>query len=199
MGLMRQLVILSLIFAASCSHVVLIKSTPPGATVYIDDEVKGVTPLFFEEASGPGTRYDLRLTLPGYHDQQVALQQDQWMYACVWPSLCLMPFTLCASSAGLLFARHLRDEYHFLLRPLPQKSLPQKPLPQKPLPQDPIPQDAAPQGPVLQIPAPEDSSAAVVTTPPSATTAPLGPAESFSATVGTTDSTSPSGDANAPQ
>lgn len=109
-------------FWTACSHVVLIKSSPPGATVYIDDEPKGITPLFYEEASGWGRRYELRLQKPGYLEEHISLQQDQWLAPCLWPSICLMPVTFCVSGSGLLFSRTLRDEYNFLLRPKAKES-----------------------------------------------------------------------------
>lgn len=119
---MRLLLTVSLaLFWTACSHVVLIKSSPPGATVYVDDEPKGVTPLFYEEASGWGKRYELRLKKPGYLEEHVSLQQDEWIGPCLWSSICLMPFTFCVSGSGLLFSRTLRDEYNFLLRPLPNE------------------------------------------------------------------------------
>lgn len=108
----------------ACSHVVLIKTTPPGAAVTLDGEVKGVTPLFYEEATGFGREVELGLQLDGYQPEHFVLQQDQWWASCVVPSLCLMPFTLGLSASGLLFARSLRDEYHFLLRPLPPAPAP---------------------------------------------------------------------------
>jgi hypothetical protein len=110
---------LVLLLSAACSHVVLIKSDPPGATASIDGEVRGKTPLFFEEATGFGRTYQLHLELDGYHAQHVELQQRNWWHSCLWPSVCLVPFTLGVSGLGLLFARSLEDEYTFLMRPLP--------------------------------------------------------------------------------
>jgi len=117
----RALLALAVAFGCgACSHVTLIKSTPPGAAVSIDGEVKGVTPLFYEEATGFGRSYHVRLTLDGYQTEAVELEQRMWWHSCLWPSICLMPFTFGLSGVGLLFARSLEDEYHFLLRPIPQ-------------------------------------------------------------------------------
>jgi hypothetical protein len=113
---------LVLSLSAACSHVVLIKSDPPGATASIDGEVRGKTPLFFEEATGFGRTYQLHLELDGYHPQHVELQQRNWWHSCLWPSVCLVPFTLGVSGLGLLFARSLEDEYTFLMRPLPARA-----------------------------------------------------------------------------
>lgn len=110
----------ALALGAGCSHVVLIKSDPPGATVSIDGEVRGKTPLFFEEATGAGRTYHLHLSLQGHQSVSVQLEQRVWWHSCLWPSVCLMPFTLGVSGLGLLFARSLEDEYTFLLRPLSQ-------------------------------------------------------------------------------
>ncbi|MBN2359463.1 MAG: PEGA domain-containing protein [Deltaproteobacteria bacterium] len=110
--------------AAGCSHVVVLKTEPPGATVYIDGEIHGVTPIFYEEATGWGRSYQVRLVLPGYHVEQFELAQNVWWPGCVWPSLCLMPVTCGLSAGGLLFARSLRDDYTFMLRPLPAASAP---------------------------------------------------------------------------
>lgn len=100
---------------SACSHVVLIKSIPPGASVTINGEPKGVTPLQFEEATGSGEDYEIRLDLAGYETELIHLQQDQWWRSCVAVSLCLTPVTLGGSALGLLFARSLKDEYSFLL------------------------------------------------------------------------------------
>ncbi|MFH1808695.1 MAG: PEGA domain-containing protein [Pseudomonadota bacterium] len=130
---MRLLLTLLLVASTgACSHVVLLKTTPPGASVYIDGEVKGVTPLFFEEGTGAGKSYELRLELEGYQPERFVLQQDQWWASCVAPSLCLIPFTLGLSASGLLFARALRDEYHYLLRPVVKPAVPPLPPPEPP-------------------------------------------------------------------
>ena len=111
---------LCLTITSACSHVVMIKTTPPGAIVRIDGEVKGVTPLMFEEATGFGRRYELELELDGYQGEKLSLQQEEWWHTCFWPSLCLMPFTLGVSGVGILFSRSLRDDYHYMLRRLPE-------------------------------------------------------------------------------
>jgi hypothetical protein len=114
-----QLLIALVVSTAACSHVVVFKTEPPGATVYLDGEILGVTPLFYEEATGWGRSFQVRFVLPGYHPEQIQLEQSVWWPGCLWPSLCLMPVTCGLSAGGLLFARSLQDEYTFLLRPLP--------------------------------------------------------------------------------
>ena len=49
---MRLLTLLVVALAGACTHVVTIESTPPGATVLVEDRVVGTTPCTLQEQSG---------------------------------------------------------------------------------------------------------------------------------------------------
>jgi hypothetical protein len=50
--MIRALVVLCAL-SSGCAHQVMVKSEPPGASVYVDDQKVGVTPVAIEEKTGP--------------------------------------------------------------------------------------------------------------------------------------------------
>lgn len=49
---MRSLAVLLVVLASACTHVVTVESTPPGATVLVEDRVVGTTPCTWREQTG---------------------------------------------------------------------------------------------------------------------------------------------------
>jgi len=68
---------LSLILA-SCARHTVIRSSPPGAQVYIEDKQAGVTPLEYSDYAVAGTEKNIRLEKEGYKPFQAVMMKDKF-------------------------------------------------------------------------------------------------------------------------
>lgn len=103
--------------SSGCTHWVVIRSIPSGATARIDGEPMGQTPFFFEETTGWSKVYLLELEKEGFEPFKQTLEQDdlKLRYAC--PAVCLCPMTGGLSLGGCLFSYGLADDHTFVLIP----------------------------------------------------------------------------------
>lgn len=109
MRLMRDLLPLTVFFFfAGCAalwqsstQVVSVFSTPPGAAVYINGELRGQTPV--QLSLSPTTAVDLVLSLPGYQ---------------VYPQRLMPEGSLCVGAGGAIGypCRELPKQVHVTLR-----------------------------------------------------------------------------------
>lgn len=66
-----------IILLASCTSSTRITSEPPGATVYMNGQAIGETPLFYEDSKISFSKTDLVLKKEGYMDYQTTLVKDE--------------------------------------------------------------------------------------------------------------------------
>ncbi len=76
MRTLALLLLLSIGFSA-CATTTTIQSVPPGARVYIDDQVVGQTPVQFSDSSLFFIDRKLDLRLQGYEEKEVPLKKTQ--------------------------------------------------------------------------------------------------------------------------
>ena len=76
---MRSLLALTLICAilVGCATTTTIKTIPPGARAYVDDQLLGETPVEFSDSSAFWTRRRLVLSKDGHRDKEVRLRKDR--------------------------------------------------------------------------------------------------------------------------
>ena len=110
--------LVALALSSACAHDVTIKSTPPGAKVFIDGEERGQTPLAMEEENGFFEQREVRVELEGHQTIETTIVQSEPVWGCVAPSLCLGPFTFCTSCLGLRYATKYAEEYEIVLDPI---------------------------------------------------------------------------------
>ena len=107
---MKKLIVyLLLVSICGCCNKTMIKSTPPGATVYIDGENVGKTPYEYSDMKiGYGGEFTLWLKHPGYKDFVIVIHKDEeWSTAgCIFGSFLIVP---------LLWARGYKPERTFVL------------------------------------------------------------------------------------
>ena len=69
-----------LLFAATmigCSSSTMIRSEPPGAKLYMNEQYKGETPYLYTDQKIVGSDTRIRLTLDGYHDLETIMSRDE--------------------------------------------------------------------------------------------------------------------------
>ncbi len=94
-----------LLVATSCSHSVLVKSRPEGATVFMNQVEVGTTPIEIDEEGQRDEFYRIRLEKEGYQSKEYILapvEKDS--------------FFGCFLFSGGVY--HLPDELEFTLYPL---------------------------------------------------------------------------------
>jgi hypothetical protein len=67
-----------------CSHTVLVRTAPEGATVSVDGEEKGEAPVVVETRSGVFDTMSITAELEGFSSKRVLLEQTEWF---LWPGL----------------------------------------------------------------------------------------------------------------
>lgn len=67
---MKKLIVLTaaLFFLFGCASATIIKSNPPGAKLYLDEELKGETPYTYQDKSPAGKSRIVTLKKEGYRD-----------------------------------------------------------------------------------------------------------------------------------
>lgn len=135
----RRLVGVALVLGGAtlvgCAHDVTIKSTPPGARVFVDGEDRGETPVVLEEDGGFFEKRSVRVELEGYQPIETVIVQSEPIWGCVVPSVCLAPFTFGMSCFGLRYATKYAEEYEVVLDPLRRDD--ERPPPEEPEDLDP--------------------------------------------------------------
>ena len=93
-----------------CSHTVTVKTEPPGADVFVDDEYIGQSPAQFTETTGSGGKTrEVAVELDGYAPVERTVRQTETnqdvMMASILGALFLTPITL----VGLAFTKQSPD------------------------------------------------------------------------------------------
>ena len=73
----KILIIFFLIFSFGCASHTTIKTIPPGAKVYIEDEYKGETPYKYEDKKIVGSRTYVKLKKDGYKELKTSFQRSE--------------------------------------------------------------------------------------------------------------------------
>lgn len=109
------LLLLLTLSAACAPHQALIHSEPPGATVIIDGQDIGATPLAYDYRLSNGTEHEIVVSRDGYEPVTFTVAADKtdqsamkrWMMAgLVWSPLWL----------GTLFTKKLKESYLFVMK-----------------------------------------------------------------------------------
>ncbi len=106
---------------SSCSHYAVINSKPSGASVMVDDQYLGETPVVFEETTGTGKSYVFRIEKEGYKEivqakSQIVINDGYLIASVIGGVFCLFPFI------GLLYIKQLPDNIYFELEPIEEES-----------------------------------------------------------------------------
>lgn len=83
---------LALVLAAGtgCTHSVLIRTVPDGATIKVDGEDKGAGPVIVERAPGLFGQMAVTVELEGFATERTVVEQSEWF---LWPALlAIIPF-----------------------------------------------------------------------------------------------------------
>ena len=94
--------------AVACSHRVTINTNPPGAKVYVDGNLIGVSPASFVEKSGFGKSYQLKVEKEGYQTLNTTEKQTVNVLYLVLSILLCLP--------AILFSFTLEDSYTYTLQ-----------------------------------------------------------------------------------
>jgi hypothetical protein len=91
---------------AACSSTTVIRSNPPGARVFLDDQPVGVTPYAMSDTKIVGTQTRVRLEYPGLRPHSAIIQRNEKfdVLACIGGFLVLVPF---------LWIMGYNDEHYF--------------------------------------------------------------------------------------
>ena len=95
--------LLSLTAALSCSHMIRINSSPPGALVVVDGRKVGHTPTRFKEDPWPGD-HEIQVSAPGYSSRVVRIERKQtnwWWVAAGFGGCALCSGPACLTGASL--------------------------------------------------------------------------------------------------
>ncbi len=108
--------ILLLTFVCACSPTTaLIKSEPPGATVFVDGKEIGMTPVQYSHNLSRGAEHNIQLQHQGFETVDMNIKADKtdshalkrWLTAgLVWSPLWL----------GTLFTKKLKESYMFVMK-----------------------------------------------------------------------------------
>jgi len=69
---------------SACSHTVLVRTVPEGATVTVDGEQKGESPVVVETQSGVFDSMSVTAEMQGFDKKRVLVEQTEWF---LWPGL----------------------------------------------------------------------------------------------------------------
>ena len=111
---MTVLMMMLACLVTSCASSTTIRSTPPGARVYIDGENVGVTPYLHRDTSIVGSTKHVRLKLDGYEDYSTSFTRSEEFSpgACAGGVFVLVPF---------LWIMDYKPEHSYELAPLQSK------------------------------------------------------------------------------
>ncbi len=81
-------------FTTGCASSTLIKSSPPGARVYLDSESVGKTPYQMRDTKIVGSSTRVKLVLSGYEPYEAVIQRNEEFQVgpCIGGVLVLVPF-----------------------------------------------------------------------------------------------------------
>lgn len=98
------------VLLTGCSSSTMLRSNPTGATVFVDGERLGQTPVQFSSTAIVGTSHQVRLELPGYQttNAQFSRNGDANIGAIIGGIFVLFPF---------LWTLDYRNSYTFELQP----------------------------------------------------------------------------------
>jgi hypothetical protein len=90
----------------SCASTTVLRSNPPGARVFLDDQPVGVTPFAMTDTKIVGTTTRVRLEYPGLRPHYAIIQRNEKfdVLACIGGFLVLVPF---------LWIMGYKDEHYF--------------------------------------------------------------------------------------
>jgi hypothetical protein len=63
---LATLLAIPIILLSSCTSMTVIQTVPPGAKIYLNDEISGVTPFTLSDNKIIGTSYNIRFEKEGY-------------------------------------------------------------------------------------------------------------------------------------
>src|SRR5688572_12404494 len=87
-------VTVSLTLLGACSSTTVIRSNPPGARVFLDEQPVGVTPYAMSDTKIVGSTTRVRLEYPGLKPHHAIIQRNEKfeVLACVGGVFLLVPF-----------------------------------------------------------------------------------------------------------
>jgi hypothetical protein len=72
-----SLLLIGLIIFSSCSSTTLIQSTPSGAKLYMNGQLKGNTPYTLKDTRIVGSTTTMQFKMEGYEDLNTAISRDE--------------------------------------------------------------------------------------------------------------------------
>jgi len=157
------------LFVCSCTTTSTIRTSPPGAKVYLNNRYVGRTPVKVKLNDGflDNANYFVKIEKPGYKTQQFPLEQTWRAGWIILDVLLLVPTLGISGDLILVNGKRHKAKYHVVMehRPYPTEAVEGHPAP---VPADrrrpqPTPAEGWGQQPAAPPPATPDSS---VTTPP---------------------------------
>jgi PEGA domain-containing protein len=105
--------VIAAVFFAGCASTTIIKTSPPGAKVYLDGEMVGRTPYTMTDTKIVGSTTHVRLELEGYESYTASVSRNEQFSvgACIGGVLVLVPF---------LWIMDYKPEHSYELTPLKQ-------------------------------------------------------------------------------
>lgn len=105
---------------AGCYTNATINTNPPGAKVFVQYQYSGLSPVTVRLKDGfiDGTRYYVRVELPGFKPQEFVLPQDLSAGGIVADVLLLFPTLFLSGYLCVLNCQRHRDRYEVLLEPV---------------------------------------------------------------------------------
>ena len=94
--------------AVACSHRVTLNTNPPGAKVYVDGQLIGVSPASFVEKSGFGKTYQIKIEKEGYQTMNTTEKQVINVMYLVLSILFCLP--------AIFWSFTLEDQYTYTLQ-----------------------------------------------------------------------------------
>jgi PEGA domain-containing protein len=101
----------ALVFSVGCASTTVIRSEPPGATVYIDGSKVGKTPYTHSDTKIIGSTTRVKLKKEGYEDYEGGFQRNEQfeVLPCIGGVFVLVPF---------LWVMGYQPEHNYELTPL---------------------------------------------------------------------------------
>lgn len=159
------------LFVCSCTTTSTIRTSPPGAKVYLNNRYIGRTPVKVKLNDGflDNAKYFVKIEKPGYETQQFPLEQTWRAGWIILDVLLLLPTLGISGYLIVVNGKRHKAKYHVVMehRPYPTEAAERQPAP---APNDrrrpqPIPAERLGQQPAAPPPAASNSSA-MTTTPP---------------------------------
>jgi len=100
-----------LVLASACASSTVIRSTPSGAKLYLNEELAGQTPYTMTDTKIIGTITNLRLKADGYQEFQTSLSRTEEFQVgpCIGGAFVLVPW---------LWIMGYKPEHHYELTPI---------------------------------------------------------------------------------